>query len=131
MSKRSNEKKNEQLGMPFGTATNRMRKRILFSLVQAMELADCYRCGDKIESVEEFSIEHKTPWLDSEDPVELFFDLDNIAFSHLSCNCKVSRGRQPRESRVPHGKDSKYHMGCRCNLCRSAHAEAKRNYMGR
>ena len=40
---------------------------------------------------ETFSIEHKTPWLDSGDPIGLYFDLDNISFSHLSCNCRASR----------------------------------------
>ena len=36
--------------------------------------------------VDEFSVEHKIPWLDSDDPIGLFFSLDNIAFSHHSCN---------------------------------------------
>lgn len=40
----------------------------------------------KIETVKELSIEQKTPWLDSENPVSVFFDLNNIAFSHLKCN---------------------------------------------
>ncbi len=40
---------------------------------------------------ETFSIEHKDPWLDCENPSEKFFDLANISFSHLSCNAKASR----------------------------------------
>jgi len=42
-------------------------------------------------SRETFSIEHVIPWLDSEDPVKLFFDLDNISFSHLKCNVEDAR----------------------------------------
>lgn len=38
-------------------------------------------------------IEHKIPWLDSDKPKELFFDLENIGFSHLSCNIKARRQR--------------------------------------
>lgn len=45
--------------------------------------------------MDELSIEHKTPWLDSEDPKALFFDLNNIAFSHLSCN--VSAAKHPNK----------------------------------
>lgn len=40
---------------------------------------------------ETFSIEHLVPWLDSNNPIELYFDLDNISFSHLSCNIKAAR----------------------------------------
>lgn len=82
----SNEKRFQQLGMPHGTAANRLRKMILFSLVQQTELDICFKCGEIINSVENLSIEHKAPWLDSEDPRKLFFDLDNIAFSHSRCN---------------------------------------------
>lgn len=89
---KSNAKKSEQLGMSFGTASNRLKKMILFALVKSRSGLDrCYRCGESIESVEELSIEHKEPWLDSDNPKELFFDLQNIAFSHLSCNVKVAR----------------------------------------
>lgn len=44
----------------------------------------CYQCGNTIDKVEELSIEHKTPWLDSDTPKELFFNLENIAF-HNGC----------------------------------------------
>lgn len=40
---------------------------------------------------ENFSIEHKTPWLDSENPLELYFSLENIDFSHHVCNIKAAR----------------------------------------
>ena len=33
------------------------------------------------------------PWLDSSTPLETFFDLDNITFSHNSCN--ISAARKP------------------------------------
>jgi len=48
------------LGMPIGTASNRLRKMILFDLVQRLRLDDCYRCGKKITDVKNLSIEHKT-----------------------------------------------------------------------
>lgn len=99
---RGNKKKAEQLGMPFGTACYRLRKAILFHLIRVTGLNGCYRCGEIIESVDDLSIEHKAPWLDSDDPVELFFNLDNIAFSHLSCNCaeKKRNGSQAKKGPV-------------------------------
>lgn len=84
-------KKSKQLGMNVSTAQGRLRKDIMFHLAQIIGLDICHQCGGVIETVEEFSIEHKIPWLDSEDPKGMFFDLDNIAFSHLSCNVRASR----------------------------------------
>jgi hypothetical protein len=77
-------KRNEQLGMNAGTASHRLVKDILFDFVSKSGCV-CYRCGEKM-CRETFSIEHKTPWLDSDNPVGLFFDLSNISFSHRICN---------------------------------------------
>jgi hypothetical protein len=80
-------KKNNQLGMHIGTASHRLVKDLLFAHIKD---TPCFQCGGKL-SRQDFSIEHKKPWLDSEDPIGLFFDLDNISFSHLSCNISAAR----------------------------------------
>ena len=80
------EKKKRLLGMPYGTAQHRLRKSIMFSLARRLDACWCYQCGGEIVSVEEFSVEHKKPWESVADPAAAFFDLDNIAFSHHSCN---------------------------------------------
>lgn len=119
-----NAKKRKQLGMPTGTAVGRLRKRILFSLIQETEKDKCFRCGKMITNVDELSVEHKEPWLDSNDPVGLFFDLDNIAFSHLSCNSGAHRsGREP----AAHGTITSYmEYGCRCTKCTKAKAQYRK-----
>lgn len=91
MSSKQNEKKSEQLGVNYGTASHRLRKKILFDLMVRCDLDTCFQCKEKIENMDEMSIEHKVPWLDSEDPTGLFYDLENIAFSHLSCNISAAR----------------------------------------
>lgn len=78
--------KSELLGENFSTATAKLRKSILFDLVKRLELDNCYRCTLKITSIDHFSIEHIESWQMSNDPVGLFYDLENIAFSHLNCN---------------------------------------------
>ena len=83
-------KKNTQLGMNHSTASHRLVKDILYNFIINNEKNKCYRCG-KDMSRETFSIEHITPWLDSDNPIELYFDLNNISFSHLSCNVKAVR----------------------------------------
>lgn len=88
----SNNKKSEQLGMPVGTAQARLRKSILFSLLNKHEENVCYRCNEFITSEKDLSIEHKKAWLDND--VALFWDLENIAFSHLNCNIKDARRKQ-------------------------------------
>lgn len=83
---KANAKKAAALGMPFGTACARLKKNILFQSILRLNENICFHCGERIESVDELSIEHKIPWLGNP---ELFWDTENIAFSHLSCNCKA------------------------------------------
>lgn len=78
------DKKSSQLGMPFGTASYRLKKMLLFMLVQETHRNMCYHCNDVIANVEDFSIEHKIPWLDNSP--ELFWAFHNVAFSHKRCN---------------------------------------------
>lgn len=88
----ANEKKSKQLGIPFGTANGRLRKLIMFDLVRRLGLDVCCVCNKPILSVDEFSIEHKTPWLDN-DPA-LFWDIDNIGFAHIACNISLARRKK-------------------------------------
>ena len=89
----SNTVKASQLGMPFGTAMAKLRKSLLFRMAQRLNEDLCYKCGLKIEKIEDFSIEHKKPWLHISPT--LFWDLDNIAFSHVACN-KPDRPHSPK-----------------------------------
>jgi hypothetical protein len=81
---KSSARKSAFLGMPHGTAHHRLRKMILFDLLKRHNENVCFNCSKVIETVEELSIEHKQPWENVS--VELFWSLDNIAFSHLRCN---------------------------------------------
>ena len=85
------DKKKLQLGMNPSTASGRLVKDVLWRLIQQTNQCTCCKCGEPM-SRETFSIEHIVPWLDSEDPVGLYFDLENISFSHLRCNVADSRG---------------------------------------
>jgi hypothetical protein len=82
-------KKASQLGMNPSKASNRLVKDILFYFIQAAGHV-CFRCGNPL-SRQDFSIEHKIAWLDSDDPIGLFFDLGNIAYSHKRCNFAAGR----------------------------------------
>ena len=124
----SNRNKNEFLGMPYGTANNQLRKMILFDLVKRCGLDTCYRCGKKIENIDDLSIEHKKAWLGVD--VKLFWDLNNIAFSHLNCN--IGSGRRKERSPIIHGTVSGYrYNGCRCEKCRETHNEYVRRWKKR
>jgi hypothetical protein len=98
----ANRLKAEQLGMPFGTACGKLRKLIVFDLLKQLGKNVCYRCEQPIEDAVQLSIEHKVAWLHN-DP-NLFWDLDNIAFSHLTCNCKASKRTNKKYSNVKERK---------------------------
>lgn len=110
----SNEKKAATLGMPHGTATNRLRKNILFHLLKKHDENRCFRCEGLIESVEDLSVEHKRPWEGIS--AELFWDLENVAFSHLFCNRPDRPSRAGRKISVPEGT-------IWCGVCRTPRAK--------
>lgn len=82
-------RESQQLGMHISTASARLDRMVLFMLVQACGRDTCYRCGNKIERWQDISTEHKVAWLDV-DPA-LYWDLNNIAFSHRGCNSAAAR----------------------------------------
>ena len=84
------EKRQAQLGMNPSTAQQRLVKDILYKLVVDTGQNSCFKCGGEMSRAT-FSIEHKEAWMDSEEPLRKFFDLNNISFSHLICNIKTAR----------------------------------------
>ena len=85
-------KKDELLGTSFGAACNKLRKAIMFSMAKRLGDTTCFRCGLNIDTVDDLSVEHKMSWQSSSDPVAAFFDLENVAFSHLKCNSTSNTG---------------------------------------
>lgn len=119
---KNNLKKQIQLGMPVGTASARLRKSILFSFLLKCNENICFQCKQVISNVNDLSIEHKIPWLDSENPISLFFDLDNISFSHLTCNIGAAR----QTKKTIHPSHSSYRKGCRCDDCKEIEKNRRR-----
>jgi hypothetical protein len=119
-------KKKAQLGEDPGSASAKLKKVILFHYVKLAGHNTCYQCKKEITDVKEFSVDHKIPWLDSENPIELFNDITNIAFSHLKCNVKAAR-----KTYCEHGATRKYDQGCRCDLCTKANLDKVRLYRSR
>lgn len=64
---------------------------VLFQLVKQVGRDACHRCGKPIDCPEDLSIDHRLPWLDVS--ATLFWDLDNVTFSHRRCNSAARRSR--------------------------------------
>jgi hypothetical protein len=92
----NNKIKDTLLGQPHGTAQAKLRKALLFEYVTKAGDDFCYRCGGQIEDIRDFSIEHKNSWQRATDPKAAFFNLCDIAFSHLSCNVRAGEKRNGR-----------------------------------
>lgn len=118
-----NKKKSDQLGLNYSTASSRLKKKILFNLLVRLKENYCFQCSSEIESVDELSIEHKIPWLDNS--VDLFWDLDNIAFSHISCNSGAARNYNKGRSKHPSIK-AYNSRGCRCDECKKIASKYRR-----
>jgi hypothetical protein len=80
----TNHRRSEILGMPFGTACNRLRRMVMFDILRRHEENICFRCGRVIDKFEDLTLEHKVAWQGG--GPTLFWDLNNIAFSHRHCN---------------------------------------------
>jgi len=95
--------KNKFLGMSYGKACGKLKKAIMFDLLKQLNKNFCYKCGLEIKVENDLTIEHKNPWLYIDK--NLFWDLDNIAFSHSKCN-KPHRifGNVKRGSKNLHAK---------------------------
>ena len=133
------EKKTKQLGMHYSTAQHRLRKRILFMLIQRLKLDNCFQCKNLIVEIDDLSIDHKKPWLDED--TRLFWDMGNIAFSHRSCNSSAARfttkkGRVKFENRIGNRETEDghypsrtwYDRGCRCDACKTVKSLAQRKH---
>mgnify|MGYP001575275578 CR=1 FL=1 len=107
---------------------NRLRKLIMWSLVQETGKDVCFRCGQRIETIDELSIDHKEAWRSSEDPEEAFLDPTNIAFSHLRCNTTAPRRER---THCPQGheytEDNIYWHSNGWRHCRTCQLERMRN----
>ena len=100
MSDKSLQVKSDFLGIPYGTAGGRLRKLLLFKYVKKAGEINCWDCGEEILTPEEMSIQHKSPWLHASR--NLFWDLDNIVFSHSKCNTP-NRNRNAEKTHCPQG----------------------------
>jgi len=99
-------------------------------LVQETNKDDCFVCGEKIDSVAELSIEHKKPWLDVD--ADLFWDLENISFSHRKCNRPHNpyRGGWTGKKHLC-GTQGGYRSGCRCDKCRQWKSDDNKRWQNR
>ena len=121
----SNEQKYQTLGMPYGTAAHKLRKKIIYALISGTLLAVpyCYKCAGRIHSEEDMTIEHIKPWEGRENGATLFWDIENIAFSHRWCNRPHVAVLNPKP--MVHGSHNTYdRKGCRCDEC----VQAKKNH---
>jgi len=99
----------------------------MYDLAKRLDIHWCYQCGAEIESSKDISIEHIIPWLHSEDPKGLFFDLKNVVFSHKSCNYGAARSRKG----MPCPSTTAYQKGCRCEGCKRVNSEYKKKLRSR
>ena len=80
------------LGQNISTATHTLRINVMHSMADRLGLLECPKCDSRIESARDLSIDHIDPWRGVS--AELFWDLDNIQFTHKWCNKTDRPGRK-------------------------------------
>lgn len=80
--------------VPHNGAASRLIRLVLFDLIKRLGEDVCFRCGKRINSVDEFSIDHKESWRANPNPIASYFDMQNIAFSHRACNYRFTENRK-------------------------------------
>lgn len=85
------DKVNEILGMNYQTARSQLERKILWYMAKQLNKHNCFQCGFEIKDSDDMSIEHMKPWGGNEGKgikpdASLFWNMDNIAFSHKICN---------------------------------------------
>ena len=103
----------------FSTANYRMQRQLLFHLLKKHGENVCFRCGGRIETYTDMTIDHKKPWLEDS---SLFWDMENIAFSHSACN-SIAHQYVPWKHGYSGYAGGTSRKGCRCAICRKGNAE--------
>lgn len=118
-------RKTQQLGMDHGTANHRLRKMFMFHMAKQLGMLTCFRCGKEIETCDEMSIDHKQPWLYED--TRLFWDMDNLALSHLKCNVGASRNGVYKHNATSGEQKRKYknQWTAWCNQCKTFKSKSK------
>lgn len=105
-----------------------LMKDLVFAYATRLDLNLCYRCNKRLTR-EDFTIDHVKPWRNKPNSQELFFDVNNIRFSHHSCNSANTAIKK-----ITHGTQRMYNRHrCRCTSCKEAHRVfmQKRRAMGK
>ncbi len=72
------------------------------------------------------SVDHKNDWQSAKNPADTFFDIFNIAFSHVTCHVTCN-ANAAQKRRLPHG----FAKGrdCKCNACIASRNEYNAKWM--
>ncbi|WP_423801812.1 hypothetical protein [Neobacillus sp. SAB-20_R2A] len=84
-----------QLGVSDSYSRILIRRNFIFYLARLLNggTLNCYRCNKEIVSREEFSLDHIEDWREALNPYQAFFDPENIAFSHKTCNSRAAANK--------------------------------------
>lgn len=79
--------------MPLGQANFRLWKKAVWGLLESLGMSDCFRCGSPM-SEQTYSLDHRLVWRGVS--ADLFWDAENIGWSHHACNLEAARKVTPK-----------------------------------
>jgi hypothetical protein len=121
MVRKREQKIKEQLGVSIGTARCRLVRLIIFDFIIKTANNKCFKCLSPM-TLEDFTIEHKKPWFNQNKASDLYFDLENISFSHAKCNRPDNPNWNNSSKRIDSPEGFSW-----CNVCKT-HKELEHFY---
>lgn len=78
------------LGSHLPSVTHKLKRQMILLMAQICGYDTCHKCKRKITTIKEMSIEHRVPWTNQEE----FLDIENLALSHLGCNSSTANAKK-------------------------------------
>jgi 5-methylcytosine-specific restriction endonuclease McrA len=86
------------LGMDVSNALRKLARKMLFVFAEELGRTTCCRCGKRIETFQEMSLDHLENWIGHADAPKVFWDLANVRLAHVRCNV-AEAGKRKKLSR--------------------------------
>lgn len=86
--KRLNKRRGKLLGIDMKNARSKLYKFFAYAYFVLKHGASCRVCGETVQ-IDDMTLEHIKPWMLCDNPINAYYDLENVDLCHEECNQKA------------------------------------------